>query len=586
MSLVDPKFKDINYNIIIVSKNYTSSDKIVSESIVIFEQVNSKINELIGCSVKDFEILNKSFQKYFISLQAISDATNNFITSLIGISQNDFFSGTIEKEEFSNNEISEGVSNYLGELKTLHEKLNYYELIINNLNQDLSTIRLLFTNLKFDPLIKTNHNTAKTNINNISNCLAELDDNIKNLNATLFEAIKFTDEGLINALDLFSEQFENIHDCYQHIKHQVISANTQLSKIDQLEKKKNSHTSEIITHLQFQDILRQKIEHVQEAHEAITNDLRKAQKTNEELNPADFFKIRDITTLQSAQLIHSNQEYQTAVETILKIINELNTLLNKYLSIWNHFCKPENSKLQSLKTRLSEHMSLLNTQSFSLTHIADKFDASKSKLSAHIKAMHKIIGKSGYKLCSFSELQDQFKKLQAERNNSQNNGAIKQLEIELNKFESEFSKLNEELVIFSEQYNTNKLFPESSLNNEFESIQKYSKQNIDFFNNFLSKILDDLIPSSVKIESNTGFNIQEVSYYKVFEKEIGKIISLLDNLLEKINVSRSDIDFESLEHLRKNYTMDSERKVHDIITQRNNQEKEKDKDSENDVEFF
>lgn len=572
--------------IIVSDKNY-SSKKIVSDSIIIFEKVNGKISELISCSVKDFEILNHSFKNYYSSLDIISEASKNFINFLLSLDKDEDFIHLNKQEELTQINLNDTISIFLTNVKNLEEKLNFYLLILNNLNQDLSTIRLLFTNLKFDPFIETDNSIANNQINNISQCLTKFATEISSLHSLLSETIKFTDEGFISALDLYTEQFDNIKDSYKHISLLSRAANKYQEDLTKLEDKRKLNTSEIITNLQFQDILRQKIEHVQEAHEEISEDLKKVKDEKDALNPEKLFKIRDITTLQSAQLIHSNQEYQTAVETILNKISELNILLNKYQSIWNHFCKPERGKLQSIRTRLREQISILDTQSFSLSHIVEKFDSNLHVLADKIKMLHNYLEEGKFELCSFPDLQEIFQKLENRYSDKEKHSALKQLRFELNKFEVEYKKLNKELENFKTNFTYEKIRPEDNYLQDVKVIKEFSERNSQYFTNSLGNKIDDLFKKPIKIESNNSFNIKEVTYYKVFEKEINKIISLLDDLLVKINVSKNDIDLETLEHLRENYTMDSERKVHDLITQQelNKSKTDKEKD-EDDIEFF
>ncbi len=570
-----------------MSENNKSGEKIVSDSIAIFTKVDKKINELIDCSVKDFELLNNSFKKYFSSLEVISKASKSFTFFLSSLNDDEDFVHLKNQDEISKLSLNNSISTFLSNIKKLEEKLNYYLLIIKNLSQDLSTIRLLFSNLRFDPFIETDNAIANQQIKSTAESLSKLESEINSLHSILNNIIIFVDEGFISALELYIEQFEIIKDCYNHIGQLSIVAKKHLLQINELEEKRNSSASEIITNLQFQDIIRQKIEHVQEAHEELRNDLIKVKDEEDSLNPEKLFQIRDITTLQSAQLIHSNQEYQTAVETILSKISELNTLLNKYQSIWNHFCIPERSKLLSIKSRLREHINILNTQSFSLTHIAEKFESNIDMLSNKINNLHKYLNKGKFELNSFSKLQETFMKLEEKYSDSEKYNALKQLKFELNKFETEYTKLDDELNNFKVNFTNNKIIPLEDYKQDVKIIIEFSERNSKYFTNSLSNEIDGLFKTPVEIHSNNSFNIKGGSYYKNFEDEIGKIITLFDNLLLKINIGKNDIDIKTLEHLKKNYTMESERRVHNLISQQNNtntvDKSKKDKDG---IEFF
>ena len=64
-----------------------------------------------------------------------------------------------------------------------------------------------------------------------------------------------------------------------------------------------------------------------------------------------------------------------------------------------------------------------------------------------------------------------------------------------------------------------------------------------------------------------------------------EIISLLDILLNKMNLNKSDISSEKLKQLREMYTMQSERDVHDKLAH-DAKKKKHDKNNEDEVEFF
>src|SRR5208337_2518300 len=83
----------------------------------------------------------------------------------------------------------------------------------------------------------------------------------------------------------------------------------------------SSSIDKIITNLQYQDIIQQKITHIQQTHKDIINKIRDIKESEDgEINDQQredwFVQIRDIAGLQAAQLIHANKEYQKAIEII------------------------------------------------------------------------------------------------------------------------------------------------------------------------------------------------------------------------------------------------------------------------------
>ncbi len=568
--------------------NTIPSNKIIIESIHTFADVNKKISGLTDCSLKDFDFLNSTFKDYFHNLQVLSESTTSFINFLTKLGDDPEFEDLKNQKEISGVRIFDTVNFFLSDIKDISEKTNYLTLLVNNLNQDLSTVKLLFTNLKFDPLFNIDLSIVYEQIEVISMCLKQLEDLINNLHYQLNEAIKFTDEGFITSFDLLSEQLENIKGSYQLLYGLSKTASKYHSNLKNLEEKRSSSASEIITNLQFQDILRQKIEHVQDAYDEIINELKKIQTEKSSPKPEELFKIRDITTLQSAQLMHSSQEYQSATETILNKINELNTLLNKFQSIWNHFCKPENTKIQSIKSKLQEHNSLLNAQSFSLFHIAEKFESLTFNLLKQIETLKtKYVDKNN--ICSsFDILKEQFSNIEKHYSKDKNLGTVMQIKSELSKFDTGFNKLSVEMKKYHNLFHENHFNMQSILKNDLQAIKSYAEKNSRYYGNKLNTLINNLNQGTVNLIAHAEFDVKQVTYYKNFDKEINEIIHLLDNLLSKISVSKNDIDKARLEHLKQLYTMDSERRIHDLITgkkntNRDNSKKNKDSDE---VEFF
>ena len=84
----------------------------------------------------------------------------------------------------------------------------------------------------------------------------------------------------------------------------------------------------IITNLQYHDIIRQKMNHIQESHIEIINELEEIEKSgNGEIHEDEkkifYIRVKNIIGLQVAQLIHTNKQYQTAIEIITRKFLEI-----------------------------------------------------------------------------------------------------------------------------------------------------------------------------------------------------------------------------------------------------------------------
>jgi cob(I)alamin adenosyltransferase len=106
------------------------------------------------------------------------------------------------------------------------------------------------------------------------------------------------------------------------------------------------HISNIITNLQFDDIIRQKLEHIQQTIHDIIHELGTLQQRTDDgkHQPIKYLSIlSEITKLHAAQLIQTNQDYQQAFEGIKKnlssvqqsttlIAKDINTILAQHES--------------------------------------------------------------------------------------------------------------------------------------------------------------------------------------------------------------------------------------------------------------
>jgi hypothetical protein len=569
-----------------VTDKTTSGQNVLEGAVTIFEKVKHKIDGLIDCSVKDFELLNSNFKKYFNNLQKVSETSNSFINFVLDANQHRALIELSNPDIFDKEKFYKRLSAYTEQLKQVHKNFNYYLLIISNLKQDLSTIRLLFTNLKFDPLISADYKKINALLDSIGNCYEKQEAQISKICSSLNETITFTDNGLFNSIELFGNQIDKIREAFKHLLHLSYSAKQQKQKLEQLDKKKATSTSAIITNLQFQDILRQKIEHVQEAHNEITFSLKNTHHEGELLNDDELIKIRDINTLQSAQLIHANQEYQRAVETIVLKINELNSLLNNYLNIWNHFCKPESGKFIFIKSKLTEKTMLINSQNFSLNQLYDKFTNLNKDLEDFLNDSILLINKKEnlcFEISALNEILDSTEKVQVK---GKEYNPIEQIRGEIIKLEYGFKKLSNSLNTYNPDNKNVISFPQIDIKPEIELIKNFSSQITNFYNLYLNEQIEH-ISASINIDSSANFSIEQVSYYKTFEKEVKEIIDLLDNLLTIININKKEIDNDRLEHLKKLYTMESEREVHNIVIGKGAEKKSASKGKkDNEVEFF
>jgi hypothetical protein len=557
--------------------------KVLEEAINIFDEVNGKIDGLIDCSVKDFETLNSNFKSIFYNLQNIGEASNKIIKFIDLVCFNRTINQYADSIHLSKDQILESQNRNIIQLKQLDKTLNYKILLLSNIKQDLSTIKLLFTNLRFDPAILTDNKAIEKLLNTIILWYEKQDQSIQKTRNEIKKIIRFAEEGIYSSIELLWEHIDKAESAFKYLNGLSKNIKNLQSQLNQLEEKMTSSTSEIITNLQFQDILRQQIEHVQASHQEITSNLKNSHKEGEMLTIEELYKIRDINSLQSAQLIHANREYQKAVEVILNRINELSSIFGQYKSFWTQTCKPEGVRLQSLQPVLSELNTSLNSHMFSLSHLNDKFQNMISELKSNY---YSFVSEQATKVNNkeLLKLQEILNSIKQEHQKSREYNPINQIYTEISKINDATNKLQSSFIEENNKKNSKNEPLNVQSDNGFETIKNIA-ETINKLNDFFQNNSRD-INLNIQIQKTESYNVEQVAYYKTFEKEVQEIINLLDNLITNINLSRTDINQEELEHLKEKYTMESERKVHDLVTGKENDKKKNNKEKSDDVEFF
>lgn len=566
-----------------MTKKSTTNSNLIKHVESTFQQVSNKIDGLINCSVKDFVLLNSAFKNYHNVIQTLASSTEDYQNIILSNTANAELSTQCSIAESAVNDTHSIIVKQLKFLKELRDKYSYLLLCSNNLRQDLSTIHLLFANIRFDPSIKIDLNEMTSCYNNLHKAFLDNEKLIKGQSDKIVETIDFSIEGFSNSLELFSSIIDKVKEQSIDISKLQLSAKSINKQISSIEEKKKTSTSEIITNLQFQDILRQKIEHIQEAQGHITEKLYKNHTPNSDISQDELFQIRDISALQSALLIHANQEYQTAVENILQRINELKWVYEKYNSLWCQVCLPEKTSLQSKLTKIAQEISILQNQAFSINQFAEKYGTLLKKITKQNQAVVLLKSVNNKANTEIQKLQNLICNSDASAGTGEFS-PLTQLKDECKKICAGYQKMVRQLNDI-DQTNIN------DFSVEFEKPLTSTKTL-----NACSDVISDIIKLYLKelnaTDSNTNnaqsqiaFNVEQVNYYKTFEKEVQEITELLDQLLKKVNLNKQDLDPDKLEELKEMYTMESEREVHENLTKERKQDTTEEDDSD-EVEFF
>ncbi|MFO7657768.1 MAG: hypothetical protein R6W78_11925, partial [Bacteroidales bacterium] len=333
--------------------------------------INNRITTLINCSSRDFLNLHSNFTKTHENIKRV---VNDISEILNAFAEEDNIMFINECEGVSN-KLRTGIIKIIKSIRESHDcqedisrTLDYLYIPVNNYNQNLKTYKLISANLKLDSNTLKYSNEINAIIEDI---FKKYPDAVKNLNGL---------RKLLNGTDKVSGQFDpegfrpvfealnQIQNFGQFLLRKYHQSQRLMQQLGEKIDLSNESASKIITHLQYQDIVRQKIEHIQQTHEEI---LEKLSGLMENEDHPDFIlskaklliQIRDITGLQAAQLIHANSEYQNAIEVITSKFIGLGEILDDIVSICTQFCsveEPENEHINNHPDKITGHsLSLL-----------------------------------------------------------------------------------------------------------------------------------------------------------------------------------------------------------------------------------
>lgn len=565
----------------------------IKKSILTFNLINNRIDFLIDCSAKDFIILNNNFKEFHTGLKKLADQVMLVIHSYdnyISFRKENQLAVEAKKKSFN---ILNSIEKKIEFLNNLEKNINYSLFHIHNAKQDLGTLKLITTNLRFDPQHISTYNDTIKKVNQIIS-FYEKEENMANSflsevqqMLSLFESqLAGTSDIIFGHLDKFMQNYEALNQKEEGLK-------SLSSTVKEIEQKRTMNASEIITNLQFQDILRQKIEHVQEAHHELLHQMEhtlssQIEEDQKKIRDEVILRVRDIGTLQAAQLIHANQEYQNAVETIINRFGVLNELMHKYSFIWNQLCKPEIVHLKKVYSSMSTDFPEILKELSNMRQIAETIDHKLKKLQPHITQFATSQERHEHIKLEISSLFELYntEKISDQKKNRSHTIYMK-IRRELKAFYNNFKAYSEKQLIQQELDNIKKqVFNADILNlvNLITEDMNAFKEDFDHKNktHLKAKEVSDLDQFIIE---QTDFNINQIEYYEKFDKEVESIISTLNELIADLNIGELNTDTEYLEKVRKSYTMQSERNVHNLIVGKKD-DKEESSDDDSEVEFF
>ena len=570
----------------------------IQEITAIFSEIDEKILSLHSCSSDDFLTLNSYFKKYYADSKTISsNATNLFNLFTSEDLQKEFFE-QLHRFQMSLQTLLISYDSFQNKIVTALDSmlLEMEQMFVtaNNLKQDLMTLKLLVTNLKIDVTV---FGTFTDRMVKKTNDFSELIIQTKSFFVEFYKyTIQFKD--LIKTISVKlsrtrDKNIQNLNELINEINFSTgllnqtfIEAKQLVPQLSQSTESTSSSIAKIITNLQYQDIIRQKIDHIQQTHQEILKQISHIKSEDEEISiqkKLDFFiQIRDIAGLQAAQLIHANKEYQKAIESIsgkfLEVGHEMTQIASLCHQITGKNNVAKNSHFDEIKDKFEK------TGYFS-DLIQKSIDLTTEKIKVQQDGLSEIIN-------NYADLSDFFTTIDKSISKSINNQSL----ITVEHFESTTNQIKNILAeiqsingLYNSQFNKIQIISNSlneintSSTNGISDLNKklglfneeYQKLNgiLNNTNENVYKILDENQALSNQISLDIKTSIEQIKYYDYFDKVIEEIISKLNDINQKLQSDDEPSDKEikdKLDYLKTRYTMESEHVIHNKLTDKEN----------------
>ncbi|HEY4787246.1 MAG TPA: hypothetical protein VIH57_14405, partial [Bacteroidales bacterium] len=564
----------------------------IQEITAIFGEIDEKIASLHSCSSEDFLTLNAYFKKYYADSKTISNnATELFSLITNKDSQKKFLENLKNFHDTLHvllADYEKVINEVISSIQLMIREMDQMFVTANNLKQDLMTLKLLVANLKLDVII------SPTPIGKIARKTNDFNELIVLTKSFFIEFYKHSTQ-FKEAVKTFNEQLtqqrdrniQHINEITTEITHSTNLYDQKNREAIQLVPKLSENTqntsnsiAKIITNLQYQDIIRQKIDHIQQTHKDILKELNEIEESdNEELNVKNrvkcFMQIRDVAGLQAAQLIHANKEYQKAIEVIsgnfLEVGNDMNNIAALCHQLTGNSNSINVSHLDEIREKIEKTEYFSDSFQKSIVFLKEKtslHNAELNELVNNYDELSDFIGTIDKSMSKALDNQTSVEVEQFEKTTLQIRNILSELHSINDLYHSQFQKIKEicPCNIQSESINI------ESVESKLQLFNTQCEQligNLFETNESIFKILSDnqLLSKSLSLDIKTS--LEQIKYYDYFDKVIEEIIQKLNEInmkLQNVDGASDEIRQKHLEFLKSRYTMQSEHVIHDHIT--------------------
>ena len=565
-------------------KNTKVSDK---ELRSLFSEIDLKITDLYECSAKDFKQLNVYLKDYYKKTNIIFKNAFSIIETIGGGKSMELLKEFNEVQTSIRNlkfQQEEENNENIQILEKILAKVILLTVTMKNFKQDLITYKFLATNFR----LLSNYQDIEGKNNEaviiwekftryVKSLIPAIEDNLEIIKEQLYTTISKSKFNQKKSRSNIRNLMKEMEYCIRIVNQKNSESAESLPFLSQKTENSSRSIANIITNLQYHDIIRQKIEHIQKAHSQIITNLDKGKASGEAMEKdahgKDYHQLGSIAELQAAQLILVNKEYQIAIEDIINSFQQIGFDLTTVSNISHDFSFDNKSSeftlINEVKNKLDSGINLLDLNNF------EGLQNDHQKLSGQIGFLAKDLDGISESLTEIRSL-DLLSEIPPDRFSTDDNQVPKVISQLSSQTSEAVSKLHNVIDAVSEiemlASGLRSGTPESDWGNQLEKEQialmvhvSRVLDQLDGDHSTLNALLAQNKQLSEEILSEIKGTIQNVDYYDFFEKVIEEIIVKLNTInlqLKPGGKSSSGDKKVDLEELKQLYTMRSERLIH------------------------
>jgi len=586
----------------------------IEELINVFHGIETKIGKLHQNSSQVFLQLNEFLKEYFRKNSIVSANATQIFDTILGnkeislTSELNIIFGSLQKyKSATENEIESNLSTYT----QINNKINFISLLIRNFKQDLITFKFLTTNFR---LISNNESFKSGSLEsvkswdnalgNIQLWLTEIGKEVGSLSFSVDSMHNNTKVYSQNALNKSYSFYKELESAIEIVNRKNLESENYIPVLKEKINNSAGNISDIIKHLQYHDIIRQKVEHIQQSHFKIIASLKKempgsdlnAEMENEKL----FSLIADISGLQAAQLILITKEYQKALEVISANFQNMTDDLSAISTISHEFSfeadNSETTLIRHVQERLDRSLRLLDEYN------SNAMNQELLSIKQQIKSLHQ---NTEQKIVAPLEKLDSLRGIKqgAGKNSAKDDEGNLLISTQIISLAGDIIKKKEDL--FKEMSDIVSLSEKFLAESEIEGFRSILEKEQIRIMVHISKTLESLDIESRQLDEVLlqNWNIRkdiinrlkdtiiQADYFEQFEKVLSVIIEQLNSLNSRLNNDNSPRDksdkVKNLKEIENYYTVASERIIHQKVINEDNEIIVPEKsDSEEDMELF